>query len=354
MKLTKYVLKFFAYLLLWPFSVLWESIYRIRRFAYNYKIFSQNSYRVPIISVGNISFGGTGKTPFILWLANYFATIDKKALIIMRGHKGTLEHDKGILRGNRKLGFNPIEYGDEALLLARRVKNASIVVGKNRSANLEYYFDEESPDVVLLDDGHQHLKIDRKLNIVLFDALMPLARYKVAPLGYLREGLNALADADIIVIGRADQVAPTKIIELKKLISNYVRPDIFFAEICYRPLGLYNTNYHLIFDILQIRGKRVICVAGIASPVSFFDIIQTLGAEIIDKVSYPDHHYFKKDEILSLTKKAKAHDAYIVTTEKDMVKIRRIVDDDNILFLEIDLNFINGEERVKEIIRKVI
>lgn len=336
--------------LLFPLSLTWEWVYRVRRFMFNYGLFKKNYFQVPIISIGNLTFGGTGKTPFTLWLSDYLGREkSKRVLVLMRGYKGNLEHGSGLLKSGARLGYNPFDYGDEALLLARRLKNTFIAVGKKRSENLIHYFDEVSPDVVLLDDGHQHLKLNRDLNIVLFDSLMSLEKYKVAPQGYMREGFSALKDAEVVVLGRADLVSESKLNSLKSIVLKY-NPRVKFAEICYRPTGLYNISCEKVFDIDHFVGKRVICVAGIASPSAFFKYIETLGIEIIHQVSFPDHHYFKADEITQLIELSKKEDAYILTTEKDIVKIRRVVDTDRLLYLEIKVDFLKGEDEVKKAI----
>lgn len=336
-------------IILGPISLLWEWVYRVRRFCFNYGLFKQNYFQVPIISIGNLTFGGTGKTPFTLWLSKQLGKQNKRVLILMRGYKGNLEHGSGLLKSGARLGYNPFEYGDEALVLARRLKNTFICVGKKRSENLEHYFDEVSPDVVLLDDGHQHLKLNRDINIVLFDSLMSLEKYKVAPRGYMREGFTALKDADLAVLGRADQVTRHKLDSLKRLVRKY-NPLIEFAEICYKPTGFYNISYEKVFDVNYLIGKKAICVAGIASPSSFFKNIEMLGIDVIHQASFPDHHYFKPEEIDQLIAMAEREDAYIVTTEKDIVKIRRIADSDRILYMEIAVHFLEGEEKAKDII----
>lgn len=239
---------------------------------------------------------------------------------------------------------DPVEYGDEPLLFARRLEDATIVVGKNRSENLSFYFPKIEPDVVLLDDGHQHIKIKRKLNIVLFDATMPLIRYRVAPLGYMREGFQALKDADLVVIGKADIAGFEKIKNLKKFLQPHLPVGVEFAEVGFRPNGFYNAANDLVLKAEEIKGRKVICVAGVANPQSFFKLLEELGAEVIVTESFPDHHYFKLDEINALLSYAKSEDALLVTTEKDMVRIKKIVEDDAIVFLEVDVNFLSGEE----------
>lgn len=333
-----------------PLSWIWESIYFFRRVCYDYGIMRQRSFQVPIISIGNLTFGGTGKTPFTLWLAEYLHKRNKKVMILMRGYKGKLENSSGIISAQNKMTPDPVEYGDEPLLFARRLKDATIVVGKNRSENLSFYFPKIEPDVVLLDDGHQHIKIKRKLNIVLFDATMPLNRYRVAPMGYMREGLQALKDADLVVIGKADIVGEEKIKELKNFLQPHLPVGVEFAEVGFRPNGFYNAANDLILTVDQIKGRKVICVAGVANPKSFFKLVEDLGAEVIVTESFPDHHYFRPDEINALLSYAKSEDALLVTTEKDMVRIKKIVEDDSIVFLEVDIHFLNGEDVTTKII----
>lgn len=340
--------------LLAPLAYLWEGYYRVRRFFYTYGYLGQNVFQVPIISIGNLTFGGTGKTPFTLWLSEFYARHDLKVMILMRGYRGKLEKSSGILRGGRKLGYNPFDYGDEPLLLARRLETASIVVGRNRSENLRYYFANEKPDVVLLDDGHQHLKLYRDLNIVLFDALMPLERYKVAPRGYMREGFTALKDADLVVIGRADQANRENIESLKELIRGYAPPGTIFAEIGYRPSGVFNARTSARMDVQALQGRKVICLAGIASPVSFYALVESLGADIIERHTFPDHHYFTGEEVHAIVEAARERDAMVLTTEKDMVKLRRVSDDEIVHYLEINVVFLNGAKETETLLLKAM
>tara|TARA_R110002072_G_scaffold534_6_gene3830 strand:+ start:10271 stop:11332 length:1062 start_codon:yes stop_codon:yes gene_type:complete len=343
------IIKSFMFLL-YPFSFLWEFIYYIRRTFFRFGIFSQNNFEVPIISVGNLTFGGTGKTPFTLWVAQLLNDNKKSVMILMRGYKGKLEDSSGVLRSGKRLGYNPFEYGDEALLLARRIKNGSVVVGKKRSENLDYYFEKESPDAVILDDGHQHLKLVRDCNIVLFDSLMPLDRYKVAPLGYMREGFSALKDAKLVVLGRCDQVTIEKREQLKKLIRKSLPFHVPISEICYKPTGFYGIGHKKVLSLEEMSGKRAICVAGVASPESFYNMIESLGVEIINKYSFPDHHYFTVEEVKKLLEEVEEANAYLLTTEKDIVKMKKVVDDRRILYLEIMVEFLSGEDEARNLI----
>jgi tetraacyldisaccharide 4'-kinase len=341
-------------LLFFPLSFLWEWVHRIRRIGYHYGVFKQNHFKVPIISVGNITFGGTGKTPFTLWLGDYFESQGKRVMILMRGYKGELEKRSGILRGDTKLGYNPFEFGDEALVLARRLRSVSIVVGKNRSSNLKHYFHSEKPEVVLLDDGHQHLKIGRDLNFILFDAMLPMASYMVAPSGYLREGLDALNDADGIIVTRCDQVPESKVDALIDKLRSHIHGNVPVARTAYHSSVLKDTQFKRVMDVSQLKGKKVICVAGIASPASFFQSMESYGAEVIDCLTFPDHHQFRASEVSRILQTAEREDALVVTTEKDIVKIRRITNDKRFLYLEIELRFLSGQEAICNKIKGVV
>ena len=333
-----------------PIAKLVKWVYFLRRAFYDYGIFRQYSFYVPIISVGNLNLGGTGKTPFTLWLSQYLNARRKKVMILTRGYKGKLEHKSGILFAGKKINPNPEDYGDEPLMLARRLEDASIVVGKKRALNLKYYFPKVEPDVVILDDGHQHLSLKRKLNIVLFDATMPIHLYELAPLGYMREGFSGLKDADLIVIGRADLAGPLQTEKLKMLLRPHLPYSVEMVETGYRPTGFYNSTNDLVFNLSGIEGKKVILIAGIADPKSFFQMVEDLGALVLVTEAFPDHHYFKKEEIEALLSYAKNEDAFIVTTEKDIVRMRNVIEDESILYMQIELFFINGEDKASAII----
>jgi tetraacyldisaccharide 4'-kinase len=228
------------------------------------------------------------------------------------------------------------------------------VVGKKRSENLRHFFDLEKPDVVLLDDGHQHLQIDRKLNIVLFDSQLAIEKYKAPPLGYLREGMTALKDADAVVFGRADIVSKEKIEELTQFVTKYARPGTPIGSFYYAAGKIKDINYTTIMEPEQLDQKKVICVSGVASPKSFYELLKSQGAEIIDTYQFPDHHFYTDEELAPIMAQAEKEGAIIMTTEKDIVKLRRVNDSANIYYVEISVNFLSGEGQIKELVNQVI
>lgn len=340
--------------LLSPFSFGWEWVYRIRRSFYEYGVFRKKTFKVPVISVGNVSFGGTGKTPTIIWLADWLISKNLTPVVLTRGYKGLLEHSSGLLKSGQKFRLNPFDYGDEPLMISNKMKRGAVIVGKKRAENLLKYFAEVQPDVVLLDDGFQHLQIYRSFNIVLFDATMPLNLYKVAPLGYLREGLTSLKDADAIIISRADMVTQPKIQKLLDTISEYFhhRPPIALTK--YHPLGVYDVHDKYIFSIHELKGLKAIAVTAIASPESFYRYLESFGVEIIEKVSFSDHYFFTPEDVNELLIKASQHSSIILCSEKDMVKMKRVSLDSRILFTKVKVDFISGEQELIQGLSKVL
>ena len=339
---------------LYPLSIIWEWVYRIRRSLYEYGVLKKMTFKVPVVAVGNLSFGGTGKTPTIIWLADWLISHNLTPVVLTRGYKGQLEHSSGLLKSGQKFRLNPFDYGDEPLMISNKMTRGAVIVGKDRGKNLLKYFSEVKPDIVLLDDGFQHLQIYRSFNIVLFDATMPMNLYKVAPLGYLREGMTALKDADAIVISRADMVPAEKLNQLISTISEHFhhRPPLALTK--YTPVGVFDVHDKYIFSVHELKGLKAIAVTAIASPDSFYKYLEGFGVEITDKVSFPDHYFFTPEDVNDLLIKASQQSAVILCSEKDMVKMKRVSLDSRILFTKVKVEFISGEKDLISSLSKVL
>lgn len=342
------------YLFLTPFSLLWELLYQLRRAAYEYGVLKKEYFKVPIISVGNITFGGTGKTPLIIWLVNKIESYGLDSAVLSRGYKSSLENSYGLIRGGERFLSNPGQYGDEPLLIAKKMKRGGVIVGKKRAENLKRYFYEILPDVVLLDDGFQHIQLYRSYNIVLFDALLPLEQYKTAPLGYLREGLSSLKAADAIIVSRADQVDDEQLENLLSKLSKYHRRGIPIGTFCYEPKGVFNCFGEKAFELEELKDKSIIAFTGIASPESFYNLIENNGGRISKKLVYPDHHSFTKEDIQEILSESVRLDAIILCSEKDMVKVKKVTKDQRVLFIDISVKFLSGEEDLLDKVRAIL
>lgn len=334
--------------------MIWDTSYRIRRSFYEYGILKKSYFKVPIISVGNITFGGTGKTPMIIWLIKFLEKEGLVPIVLTRGYKGNMEHAGGMISGGQRFRSNPKEFGDEPLLISRKMNSGAVVIGKNRSENLRKHFHEIEPDVVLLDDGFQHIQLYRSFNIVLFDASLPISRYKTAPLGYLREGVTSLKDADAILISRADQVSEDKMNALLDFLSPYHRKDIPVAKFRYKPTAVMNCFDKKVMNLEDLKDKNVIALTAIASPESFYSLLESYGAKIVDKVSFPDHYFFTVDDINELLFRCSHLNAIVLTSEKDMVKLKRVTQDPKIHYIDIDVEFLSGQNSLTDKLKSVL
>ena len=208
--------------------------------------------------------------------------------------------------------------------------------------------------MVILDDGFQHLKLERNLNIVLFDAELPLSRYKVAPSGYLREGLDALKDAHIVIISRADQVDESSLDNLEKFLHKFCDKEIPFYRICYKAKGLFDQIDQLTYSVDQMKGQKVVAACGLASPESFFRTLQKLDVQICHKFKFPDHHSFSEEQIQDICQKADEIDAIVVMSEKDIVKLAKSNLTNKIYYLGIEIQFLKNEDSFKEKINNIV
>lgn len=350
----KMILQTLRNIALFPLSFLWEWIYRLRRSFYEYGILRKKVFKVPVISVGNLSFGGTGKTPTIIWLTEWLISKGLTPAILTRGYRGALEHSSGLLKSGQKFRLNPYDYGDEPLMISNRMSKGAVIVGKKRADNLLKYFAEVKPDVVLLDDGFQHLQIYRSFNLVLFDATMDFSKYHVAPIGYLREGFSALKDADAILVSRSDMVSEEKLNKLVQLITSHFHHAPPIALTRYAPAGVYDAHENFSCSVEDLKGMRAVAVTAIANPQSFYDYLESFGVEICDRLSFPDHYFFNNSDVNTLLTKATQHAAVILCSEKDMVKMKRVSQDPRILYIRIKVDFISGEQTLLNALDKVL
>ena len=269
----------------------------------------------PVLSIGNVTVGGTGKTPFIERLARWMLEEGRRPAILSRGYgrstKGTVVVSDGSGAGPLA---GPLEGGDEPVLLARRLPRAVIAVAARR-AEAGRAAEAFSPDVFLLDDGFQHLALARDLDIVLLDAADPFGGERYPPFGGLREPLSALARADAIVFTRIRAGAPSTETRERVLAANRgarrftadIRPAGFCDE-AGRPTGA--------------PGEPVVAVSGIARPESFSEALERLDVRPAETLVFPDHRRYDQSDVERIAAAAgRAGARAIVTTEKDAVKL---------------------------------
>jgi len=299
-----------------PVSLIYGTAITIRNILYNTSILKIHSVDTPVISVGNISVGGTGKTPLVEFIADKLLKEGHKPAVISRGYK---RKGKGIITvfdGSRFL-VSPSLAGDEPYLIAKTLSEIPVVVGSNRYDAALYTQNLFNPDVIILDDAFQHRRLNRNINIVIIDSSNPWGNRSLLPGGPLREPLSSLKRADVVVLSRVNESGNTDII-FNKIRPYYSAPVVLSGYVPESWVGLNNN----IKDIGTLKGKSVIAFTATGNPDSFRRTLKNTSVNIADFIHFKDHHWFTQKDINRITDKAKAVNAEaLVTTEKDMVRL---------------------------------
>jgi tetraacyldisaccharide 4'-kinase len=275
--------------------------------AYELGLLKAQTAPVPVISVGNLLMGGSGKTPFVITLAQMFEGSGLKPAVVSRGYRGT-NREEFLVVGNGAGGpplVGPTVCGDEPFLISERLPNTPVLVGRKRLRAARGACELFGCNVIILDDGFQHLPLKRDADIVLVNG----AEDAMFPLGRLREPVSALARANIVVLVGIDSIPIT--------LSRYARAEaIFRCKVV--PVGLVKADGTLL-DTASYAGTRVTLVSGIANPERFAKMIQIMGCSVQEHLIFRDHHYFDEREICDILKRAGG--APVIVTEKDWVKL---------------------------------
>jgi tetraacyldisaccharide 4'-kinase len=309
----------------------------IRNKGYESGWFPRKTLPCPVISVGNIMAGGTGKTPMSVYLADLLIRLGKHPVVISRGYRGNLKKQAAVVSDGTRLFLDAAQAGDEPYMMAR-LKRFPVVVGKDRYRAGCLALDRLPVDVVVLDDGFQHVPLKRNLDLVLLDHDFPLGNGRVLPAGRLREpAVPALARADAVILTRCPEI-PVKAPHWVSTAAPglpvfYSRHQPFLAEIC--PAGYSNReatdpafkNPDEMLSLDRLQGINVVLFSGIADNRTFFRTIRHLGANILDHLEFEDHYRYKGADILEIQDRARALKAdMLITTEKDRAKLDPDID----------------------------
>lgn len=267
---------------------------------------------VPVISVGNITLGGTGKTPFIEYIARYLDGKGEKSAILSRGYAAAIRQKGGDTAQST--------CNDEYLVFRENIPHIPNLLNKDRvAAGLKAIRDFQA-DCLLLDDGFQHLRLARDLDIVIVDALNPFGYDYLTPRGMLREPLEALKRADLIVLTHVDQCSHGAIEHIIDRLSKIVG-HIPVVKTVHMPVCL-ETQQGSRLNVHELEGKRVFAFCAIGNPLSLKKSIENLGAKVLGFRTFPDHHAYSLNDLKRLDEESQRlmPDA-IITTQKDKVKI---------------------------------
>ncbi|TDX59212.1 tetraacyldisaccharide 4'-kinase [Orenia marismortui] len=317
-------------------SSLYRSIIILRNKLYDWDIKKSKQLDAKVISIGNITVGGTGKTPIVQKLARTLSDKGYKVVVLNRGYKAKFSGEVGVVSNGKEILMSADEAGDEAYMLAASLKEIPIIIGSDRAKTGEYACAQFEADFIIMDDAFQHRQVARDYDIVVVDATNPFDNGYLLPRGKLREPLSGLKRGHFFLLTKVDQVGENKLKEIKKkLIKINAAAAIITTK--HEPTYLRNlTNQQR--QSIDLASEKVLAVSGIGNPKSFEDTLKNLGADLVDKIRFADHHDYTKEEILQIfTQASEKNVDKIITTEKDAVSI----DDD--LIEEIGLEKINFE-----------
>jgi tetraacyldisaccharide 4'-kinase len=292
---------------------------------------------VPVISVGNITVGGTGKTPMVIWVCNLLRAKDIKCAILTRGYKTA----------------NSGQY-DEPAMLARNCPGAAVVVNPDRLTGAVEAVKRHRAQVLIMDDGFQHRRLHRDIDIVTIDATLPFGYGKMLPAGLLREPVMALKRVHAVILTRCDLVSKDELAKLAETISG-INPDVVVAQTVHAPVCAITTNDKQIL-LEQLRGKKVFAFCGIANPDAFFATIASLGANVVGSKIYDDHHKYTAADTAVIRREATQLEAEIIlTTEKDYSKIAPTRGNSpglTLAYLAVKIHFVEGQDRIRQLIER--
>lgn len=328
-----------------PLATCWSAASRVRRWAYERGILARHRLAAPVISIGNLTVGGTGKTPMVAWLVERLAQAGHTAAVLTRGYGRDNSHRTHLAPAAS--GADPRLLGDEPAMLARRfassAPSALLAVGADRYAAGRMAEGHGDIDFLVLDDGLQHLKLERSLEIVLLDGSQPFGNGYMLPLGSLREPPSSLAKADIVLVTRTEPEFDYQ--RLRAEVRNWnPRAPVFHARTV--PRRLVDLRSGEACELAALASKRVAAFCGIGNPRAFWKQVRKAAREIVARRAFRDHHRYTPPELDQLNRLAAAQGAQaFVTTEKDAMNLPAA---ERLLLptfvLEIDLEIDDAEE----------
>lgn len=348
---------------LFPLSIIYQAVVQTRNRLYDLGILTTHNVGVPVISVGNLSVGGTGKTPFVIYLVERLRTLIEeryadcshekvkrggnipfpRPCIVTRGYKGNAKGTTVVSNGKRIL-VTAMTGGDEPVMMAESLPGVPVIVDRNRVRGADAGIKDFKAGMILLDDGFQHRQIVRDLDIVLLDGKDPLGNRMTLPAGFLREPVSTLSRADIVVLSKATG-SDDELAERGRKLESIIGKPVVVTRLV--PKYWKRVGHAELFSADQISGRKVSAFAGIASPGSFFDTVAGLGADLVSKTPLPDHCQYRKSHLDKVAGRfALTKSEWMVTTAKDAVKLPGIMHLLPVYYLETSVEVVSGANHI--------
>jgi len=330
---------------------LYDKVVTLRNLLFDHGILSIHRLNCPVISVGNLAMGGTGKTPMVVWLARLFSEEGYRVGIVSRGYGGVESGRVIVVSDGENILADQTISGDEPLMLARRLSGIPVLCSTKRVKAGKAGIEKFNCNVLILDDGFQHRYLARDLDIVMLDCQNPFGSGWVFPRGTMRENAAALARAQVLVLSRFDGSEGAK-----KNIDNLRRqwPDKTIVTATHRPIRIFSAADHGERPASSLTELRLAAFAGIARPDDFFQSVHNLGARLVYTAAFPDHYPLTSELLASLVREASSFRPELwLTTEKDWVRLPQILPQEMdlwVMAMEIDLDR-DGSQLIGAVLR---
>jgi tetraacyldisaccharide 4'-kinase len=342
-------------------------IVRMRNLLYSKKLLKVHKVDAAVFCVGNITTGGTGKTPLVVWLCNLLSQ-NYKCAILTRGYKARAQDNK--------------DFKDEIAILTESCPKAEVIVNPVRVAGASKAIEKYASDVLVMDDGFQHRRLARDLDIIAIDATQPFGFGKLLPAGLLREPVSSLKRAGAVIITRCDQVTDTQISELEQILQT-TNPDMIIAKTIHVAVSVKYLESAVIpakagiqknnkttdsclrrnDNIEQLKSKKVFAFCGIGNPDAFLNTIKNLGMKIVVSKIYDDHYPYTDADLAEISEHAEELGAdLILTTQKDWTKVISKLESQHsaskshppFAYLAIEIKFLTGQDKLTALINDVL
>jgi len=334
---------------------LYSTVIRLRNFLYSKGWLKTYRANAIVFSIGNITTGGTGKTPLTIWLCRFLQNKNIACAILTRGYKTDAEKR-----------VSSIEYRvsrtDEPAILAESCPEAKVIVNPDRVAGAAVAVGKFGAKVLIMDDGFQHRRLGRDLDIVTIDATCPFGYGKMLPAGLLREPAASLKRADAVVITRCNQTGETELAQLEEKLR-LVNPDMIIARSMHNPICVKSIG-HKEISLEELKDKKIFAFCGIGNPDAFLNTIKELGLNLVGSKIYNDHYRYTDNCFTRILEEAEHLKAdVILTTQKDWYSSPAFAPAGSVIpakagilftYLAIELKFIGGEDKITQLIEDVL
>jgi tetraacyldisaccharide 4'-kinase len=350
--------------LLFILSFFYGGLVKFRLAAYQGGMIKPKSLPCIVISIGNITAGGTGKTPMALYMAKLVKRLGYEVVVISRGYKGGLEKTGGIVSNGKTVLIGPEKAGDEPFLLAGRLKNIPVMIGKDRFEAGIQAVRKFKPDVIVLDDAFQHLKLKRDIDLVLLDSKSPFGNLYLLPRGILREPLSVLLRADAFIMTRSGRASETEMEKSFAALKEFIQAKPVFKTSHLPYIYVVKKGKNIPFESISkssflydfdfLKDRRVFAFAGIARNDDFLHTVKSFKCDIKDFLGFEDHHQYSGNDLEKILRLAeKANVEFLITTEKDYARIaHRIKWPVNLLVAGVEISFENDVKAFNDFVKE--